>query len=141
MVGAKWDRWKKSFQIYLAALGNVQEARKKALLLHCGGQELQEIFKTFEEQFVAVDDVRPTVANCTYRQAGEALGNHFAARRNDSFEHNVFQQMGQADGESTANRRRSMSPAYISKQNTATLVRRHRRIFAITSSKSAMTGA
>ena len=56
--------------IYLAALGIVQEARKKALLLHCGGQELQEIFETFEEQFVAVDDVRPTVANCTTGEGG-----------------------------------------------------------------------
>ena len=38
---------------------------KKALLLHCGGQELQDGLSkpAFDEQFVAVDDVRPTVSD------------------------------------------------------------------------------
>ena len=46
-------------------MGNVHEVCKKALLLHCGGQELQDGFstETFDEQFVAVDDVRPTVSD------------------------------------------------------------------------------
>ena len=30
--------------IYLTALGNVHEVCKKALLFHCGGQELQDRF-------------------------------------------------------------------------------------------------
>ena len=40
VVAAKWDRWKRSFRFYIAALGNVADARQKALLLHCGGQDL-----------------------------------------------------------------------------------------------------
>ena len=46
VVDAKRDRQKKSFKIYnyLTALGNVHEVCEKALLLHCGGQELQDGF-------------------------------------------------------------------------------------------------
>ena len=43
--------------MHLTALGNVHEVCKKALMLHCGGQELQ---------FVAVNDVRPTVSDGLY---------------------------------------------------------------------------
>ena len=35
---------RKCFKIYLTALGNVHEVCKRALLLHCGGQELQDGF-------------------------------------------------------------------------------------------------
>ncbi|KAK7116842.1 hypothetical protein V1264_002453 [Littorina saxatilis] len=97
LVSARWERWGKSFNIYLVALGDVAGARKKALLLHCGGSELQEIFETFE---FAGDDVTPD--NCSYAQALEALNKHFGAQRNDTFERNVFRQMAQKEGEATA---------------------------------------
>ena len=59
---------KKEFKnIYLTALGNVHEVRKKALLFHCGGQELHgTIFQTFDEQFAALGGVRPTVSDGLY---------------------------------------------------------------------------
>ena len=63
VIAAKWERWKKSFQFYVAALGNVADARKKALLLHCGGQEIQDIFELFDFD----DDV--TQETCTFVQA------------------------------------------------------------------------
>ena len=44
--------------MYLTALANVH----KALLLHCG----QELRDGFPKQFVAVDDVRPTVSDGLY---------------------------------------------------------------------------
>ena len=96
VIAAKWERWKKSFNFYTAALANVNDARKKALLLHCGGQDLQDIFELFKFD----DDV--TQENCTFVQAMAKFDSHFAIHRNDTFERNVFRQMTQRDGESTA---------------------------------------
>ena len=96
MISAKWERWKKSFGFYTAALEKVDDARKKALLLHCGGQELQDIFELFE----FAGDV--TQETCTFAQAMAKFDTHFAIHRNDTFERNVFRQLTKADGESTA---------------------------------------
>ena len=96
VVAAKWDRWKRSFRFYIAALGNVADARQKALLLHCGGQDLQDVF----ELFVFDDDV--THETCTFAQTMAKFDAHFAINRNDTFERNVFRNMTKTDGESTA---------------------------------------
>ena len=96
VIAAKWERWKKSFQFYIAALGNVADARKKALLLHCGGQEIQDIFELFDF------DGDVTQETCTFVQAIAKFDAHFAIHRNDTFERNVFRQMSQHDGESIA---------------------------------------
>lgn len=96
VVAAKWERWRKSFKFYIAALGNVADARQKALLLHCGGQDIQDIF----ELFTWADDVTSDTA--TFAQTLAKFDAHFAIHRNDTFERNLFRQMIQQDGESTA---------------------------------------
>ena len=45
-VGPRWWRWRKSFQFYVDGRGITAASRKKALLLHCAGMEVQEIFET-----------------------------------------------------------------------------------------------
>ena len=59
----------------MTALGNVHEVCKKALLLPCGGQELQDDFQvqTFDELLVAVDDVQPTVSDGLYSKCTPPL--------------------------------------------------------------------
>ena len=96
IVAARWERWRKSFKFYIAALGTVTDARQKALLLHCGGQDIQDIFELFDW----ADDVTSDTA--TYDQTLAKFDAHFAIHRNDTFERNVFRQMTQQDGESTA---------------------------------------
>ena len=36
-LAVKWCRWKRAFELYLAARGETPEAQKRALLLHCAG--------------------------------------------------------------------------------------------------------
>jgi len=42
-IGSRWKMWKKTFDVYLIAASGT---RKNALLLHCGGEEVQEIYNT-----------------------------------------------------------------------------------------------
>ena len=48
-VGPRWRRWRKAFQFYVDGRGITGAARKKALLLHCAGMEVQDIFETLTD--------------------------------------------------------------------------------------------
>ena len=48
-VGPRWRRWRKAFQFYVDGRGITAAARKKALLLHCAGMEVQDIFETLTD--------------------------------------------------------------------------------------------
>lgn len=48
-IGVRWEKWKRSFQIYIEAF-NVKNAKvQKARLLHFTGADVQEIFYTLAE--------------------------------------------------------------------------------------------
>ena len=85
-------RWKK----YIAKLNNLMTAldvsnndRKKALLLHCGGDEIVDIVGTFPEDKKSSFDV-----------LSETLMQHFAPKVNITFESYKFRQMMQHHSES-----------------------------------------
>ena len=48
-VAPRWKKWKKSFEYYILAKGITNSARKKGLLLHCAGTEVQELFETLQD--------------------------------------------------------------------------------------------
>ena len=48
-IGQNWDRWKRSFQYYVDRKGIRDEGRKRALLLHCAGPQVQEVFSTLPD--------------------------------------------------------------------------------------------
>ena len=39
-VGLRWRRWKPSFEFFLEAKGVKKDSQRKALLLHCAGQDI-----------------------------------------------------------------------------------------------------
>ncbi len=45
-MGQRWKWLKRSFEFFLTARGVVQNKQKRALLLHCAGPDVQEIFST-----------------------------------------------------------------------------------------------
>ena len=61
VVDAKWDRYKKSFKIYHVSDWLGKRAKGSVASLWRTGTA-GRIFQTFDEQFVAVDDVWPTVS-------------------------------------------------------------------------------
>ena len=48
-VGARWKKWKQSFELFVVGKGVQNAAQEKALLLHCGGPQLQDVNYTFLE--------------------------------------------------------------------------------------------
>ena len=42
-VAQRWKRWKRAFELYVKAQAVTDDARQKALLLHCGGMDLQDV--------------------------------------------------------------------------------------------------
>ena len=49
-IGERWKRWLRSFELYVTGKGITVAARKRTLLLHCAGVEVQDIFFTLEEE-------------------------------------------------------------------------------------------
>ena len=93
-VGPRWRRWRKSFQFYVDGRGITAAARRKALLLHCAGVEVQEIFETLTDPGVAEgedDDV--------YKAALRTLDAYFTPQVNVPYERHIFRQMKQEEHE------------------------------------------
>ena len=44
-----WRRWKKVFQFCVEGLGVTAAARIEALLLHCAGMDVREVFETLTD--------------------------------------------------------------------------------------------
>ena len=91
-MGPKWWRWRKSFQFFVDGRGITVAARKKALVLHCAGAELQEIFETLTDPGVPEgedDDV--------YEAALRTLEAYFTPQVNIPYERHTFRQMKQEE--------------------------------------------
>ncbi|KAK7090373.1 hypothetical protein V1264_010179 [Littorina saxatilis] len=72
-LSIRWEDWVDSFEIYAAASGVDSGVQKRALLLHCAGKEVQELFKTFGD------------TGTTYDAAREKLDAHFKPKKNISY--------------------------------------------------------
>ena len=49
-AGQRWERWVTSLECYIMASNVTDPARKRAILLHLAGPEVQALFETFPEQ-------------------------------------------------------------------------------------------
>lgn len=86
-----FDTWMTMFDNYVLALaGNIEEKRKRALLIHSIGAEAQRIFYMLP------------VASESYADAVKALKAYFVPKLNVVAERNKFRQRSQKTGESTA---------------------------------------
>ena len=90
-IGARWRRWKRSFDYFVLAKNVTDPAQKKALLLHTTGIDVQDIYHTLTEED-SEDDV--------YTKAACALDNYFHTRTNIPYERHIFRQLQQRDDES-----------------------------------------
>lgn len=48
-VAQRWRRWKRAFEYYLLAKGTNEPTRRKAILLHTAGIDVQDIFETLPD--------------------------------------------------------------------------------------------
>ncbi|XP_071176414.1 uncharacterized protein [Mytilus edulis] len=75
-LGQSWTRWLRSFELYATGKGVDDKKQKKALLLHCAGLDVQDIYFTLTEED-GDDDFDKTI---------KTLKKHFDAKINFSVE-------------------------------------------------------
>ena len=95
-LGTRWKKWRQGFDLYLVAAGITDVAQKKALLLHCGGEDLRELFDTLPDPAGLPEGTDAYVKACT------ALDTYFLPRKNKRYERHVFRICVQKDNESIA---------------------------------------
>ena len=95
-VGSEWKRWLRSFQLYADGKGLIivpdkedNKIQRRALLLHCAGPDVQDIFDVLPDTGGAKD----------YQKAEDALTGHFVIQVNIPYERHLFREMVQAEGE------------------------------------------
>ena len=89
-ISQRWKKWKRSFGLYLAGKGVVDDGQKRALLLHAAGVDVQEIYFTLvsEEE------------GATFAETMKVLDDYFIPKSKVPFERHLFRQIAQ-DGNET----------------------------------------
>ena len=95
-LAPRWKKWLQSFQYFLVAKGVVNDAQKKALLLHTAGIEVQELYETLTAP--GTDTFERDTAT-EYEKAVRILNAYFVTKLNEPYEKHVFRSMTQQDGE------------------------------------------
>ena len=88
-----WTKYVSRFQNMLLATNITNATRKKAMLLHYVGEEVNQILDTLEVQQADQDED-------VFRKAEKALKNYFIPQKNLEFEVYKFRQAKQLPGES-----------------------------------------
>ncbi len=87
-VAHRWERYVRSVKIYLAAKGINTAQRQRAILLHCAGDDVQDI---------AENNITDTGTD--FATLVRKLTEYFAAQNNVVFERYQFRQCTQLEGE------------------------------------------
>lgn len=90
-LGILWERWKRALLIYIDAAGIDKNEKKKASLLHFGGQELQEIFYNIPDPNTEDGGLRRDV----FQVALAKLDSYFSPKQSKVYERHLFRQVKQ----------------------------------------------
>ncbi|KAK9685286.1 hypothetical protein QE152_g38158 [Popillia japonica] len=92
-LGLNWKKFKARFEIYIKATGinnKGTEENRIACLLHCMGEDAQEIFETFELSEQKKE---------SYKEVVKAFEDYFVPKSNPSVERHKFNTRIQRPGE------------------------------------------
>ena len=98
-VHQRWIKWTRALQYKIDATGVTKNERKKAMLLHYAGMEIQEIWETLPEG--STDAEIPAGEN-SYTACVKALKAHFKPVLNFAFERREFHALRPRSGETTS---------------------------------------
>ena len=93
-VGARWKKWRRSFELFACGKGVTNASQKKALLLHCGGPQMQDVYFTFPPAR------QPGQGETVYTVPIEQLDQYFTPQVNVPYERHTFRMMTQLPTES-----------------------------------------
>ena len=83
----RWKQWVSRFELIVLAAAVSDDKQKRALLLHCAGPDVQDIFGTLSE------------TGLTYDVALAKLNQHFTLLVNVPYTRHLFRKLVQNDGE------------------------------------------
>lgn len=112
-LGVQWEKWRRSFEIYLDVTQVSCNKRKLSLLLHYGGQDLQEIYYNIpdikingeiveENVDLTGDEIagkNKTTTDDVYEKALQKLDKYFAPKKNRFYERRIFRKICQETNE------------------------------------------
>ena len=90
-VAQRWSRWVSSFELFVNASSVSNDGQKRALLLHCAGSEVQDIFETLSD------------TGTTYTDALTKLNDYFTPKKDVTWERLNFRRTIPLHGESVEN--------------------------------------
>ena len=88
-LATRWEKYMKRFNNFMAAMDVKEESRKRTLLLHHSGEEVNDLFDTLPD----------TGEDNDYKEACEALTRYFTPKKNVSFEIFKFRNLKQESHE------------------------------------------
>ena len=92
-LAKSWELYLKRFDYYISASGVTKDEQKKAMLLHLAGEEVQDIFETFEGNYQEQN----------YMQVKEKLTEYFNPQKNIAYERHAFRSCKQEKEENMDN--------------------------------------
>ena len=88
-VSIRWERWRRRFEDAMTGFNITSTKRQRALLLHYGGEDLQDVFDTLDNTGTE-NEIKP---------AFEALTKYFTPNKNTVYETIIFREAVQEDHE------------------------------------------
>ncbi|XP_029178534.1 uncharacterized protein LOC114946247 [Nylanderia fulva] len=92
-VYQRWTRWLRAFKLFLVSKRIEDDERKKAMLLHYAGFDVQDIFYAIPDAEVVVE------GESQYTKAVQVLEEYFKPRMNTTYERHIFRNLSQGTGE------------------------------------------
>ncbi|XP_050335789.1 uncharacterized protein K02A2.6-like [Bactrocera neohumeralis] len=94
IIRTEWEKWLRSFTLYLEAEDITTASKKRSKLLHLGGAQLQEVAYNIPDALVeGKEGVDP------YEVLVGKLTQHFSPKRNSTFERHLFRSLKPMEGE------------------------------------------
>ncbi|XP_077869261.1 uncharacterized protein LOC144360343 [Saccoglossus kowalevskii] len=97
-VSTRWKRWNKAFEFYIVGKGVKDDNQKRALLLHCAGMDVQDLFETLVDPGPGnLPEGQQDDAD-NYENALRTLNAYFIPQLNAIYKRHVFRQIKQEEG-------------------------------------------
>ncbi|XP_055914201.1 uncharacterized protein LOC129947595 [Eupeodes corollae] len=100
LMRSEWEKWYRSFVLYLESEEIIDAVKKKNKLLHLGGPQLQEVIFNIPGALVSCvttgDDI---VSEDVFKVLVKKLNEYFSPKRNSTFERHLFRTLKPDDGE------------------------------------------
>ncbi|VEN61855.1 unnamed protein product [Callosobruchus maculatus] len=96
LIRGEWEKWLRSFKLYLAAEEITDTVKKRNKLLHYGGVQLQEVAYNLPNAIVDYDEEED---NDVFQNLVAKLSEYFSPRQNSAFERHVFRNLRPEEGE------------------------------------------